>query len=145
MFEYLKVSAGVPALSLANAEVNSASVVEIISIAENNKSDIVVFPELTLTGYTAADLFYQKELHNGVLKALRDIVDTTVTAEVTAVVGAPLIIDGDMYNTAVVISSGKIKGIVPKAFLPNRSAARPAGAILCSRTAFGVCAHMYLR
>jgi len=121
MFEYLKVSAGVPALSLANAEVNSASVVEIISIAENNKSDIVVFPELTLTGYTAADLFYQKELHNGVLKALRDIVDTTVTAEVTAVVGAPLIIDGDMYNTAVVISSGKIKGIVPKAFLPNRN------------------------
>ena len=48
MFEYLKVSAGVPALSLANAEVNSASVVEIISIAENNKSDIVVFPELGL-------------------------------------------------------------------------------------------------
>ncbi len=119
MFDYLKVSAAVPALKLADVETNVSAIVEKIKCAADSGSDLAVFPELSLTGYTVADIFYQKELQNSVLNALEQIAVTTAMVDVAAVVGAPIVIDGQMYNTAVVIEGGKIRGIVPKTFLPN--------------------------
>lgn len=119
MLEYLKVSAGVPKLSLANSEAIAVSVKQMINIADKDKSDVIVFPELTLTGYSVADLFYQKELQRVVCKAISDITQYTAAVETTVVIGAPLMLDGSLYNTAVIISGGKIRGIVPKTFLSN--------------------------
>ena len=119
MFDFFKVSAGVPALSLADPNAISASVKQMIDIADNKKSDVVVFPELTLTGYTVGDLFYQKELHVSVCNAIGEIVKQSAMSETTVVVGAPLVLDSDLYNVAVVVSGGKIRGIVPKTLLAN--------------------------
>ena len=119
MFDFFKVSAGVPALSLADPNAISASVKQMIDIADNKKSDVVVFPELTLTGYTVGDLFYQKELHVSVCNAIGEIVKQSAMSETTVVVGAPLVLDSDLYNVAVVVRGGKIRGIVPKTLLAN--------------------------
>ena len=119
MFEYLKVSAAVPQLKLADVEVNTADIVKKIKIANDSSSDLVVFPELSLTGYTVGDIFYQKELQKSVLSALEIVAATTAMCNVAVIVGAPLMIGGQLYNTAVVIDGGKIRGIVPKTFLPN--------------------------
>ena len=119
MFEYLKVSAGVPALSLTNTVANTEAVIQIINSADDKNSDIVVFPELCLTGYTAADIFYQNELQKSVIDSIKKITEISAVIDTTVVVGAPLVLDGQLYNTAVVISGGKVRGIVPKPFLPN--------------------------
>lgn len=119
MFEYLKISAGVPFLGLANTEANTKSVIQMIKTADERNSDIVVFPELCLTGYTVADIFYQRELQNSVLTSIKEITEVTATVDTTVVVGAPIELDGQLYNTAVVISRGKVRGVVPKTFLPN--------------------------
>ncbi len=119
MFDYIRVASALPVLSLGNPDANCTSIVDKISEAEENKCDVVVFPELSLTGYSLGDLFFQRELQNGVLEAIRVIAEKTAVSSVAVAVGAPLVISGRLYNTAVLIEGGKVKGIVPKTFLPD--------------------------
>ena len=90
-----------------------------IDDAEENKVSILVFPELSVTGYTCGDLFGSEKLLEASEKAVREIMDHTRGLEVTAVVGAPVRCHDRLYNCAVVIRNGQIKGIVPKIFLPD--------------------------
>ncbi len=120
MLEYIRIACAVPAVKIGDVKKNTADICEYLARADQKNVDLVVFPELAMTGYTCADLFFQETLRQAVVLGLREIAEYSVQyPAVTAVVGAPLTIDGQMYNCGVVIRDGKIHGIVPKTYLPN--------------------------
>ena len=121
MYDYIRVSSAVPDVSVADTETNTNNILNKFLEAEATESDIVVFPELSVTGYTCADLFLQKTLIDKSLESLSNIIIQTRSHKPLAVVGLPLIIAGQLYNCACVVGNGKLYGIVPKTFLPNYS------------------------
>lgn len=112
----LKVSTVTPKLEVGRPLVN---VIEIEKYLKTTNSSLVVFPELSLTGYTCGDLFYQDLLIKESLKALELLLK--VDFKGIAVVGMPIDVDGVLYNCAVVFTGKKILGVVPKYYLPNTS------------------------
>ena len=121
MYDYIRVSTAVPDVSVADVRTNTKNILEKYDEAASAGSDIVLFPELCVTGYTCADLFLQRSLTDGSLSALSEIIDYTTGKKSVAVVGAPLVIDGQLFNCAFVIFDGQLFGIVPKTYLPNYS------------------------
>ena len=114
----MRVAAAVPKLRLGNVKENAASIAGMLRQAAAEHASLAVFPELCLTGYTCGDLFFQKPL----LEATEDALDALCEAcpeGLTAVVGAPLCVDGALYNCAVVLTHGHLLGAVPKLFPPN--------------------------
>ena len=120
MFDFIRTTAVVPDIMVGNADFNTDRILEYIDdISENDRSNIVVFPELSITGFTCADLFFQSELYNAVLRNIGRILKHTAYREGIYLIGAPIKANGQIYNCALVIENGKIHGIVPKTFLPN--------------------------
>ena len=119
MFDYIRVSSCVPSIAVADVTGNTKKIVAQLQEAAENGSNIAVFPELCLTGYTCQDLFFQQTLLEECGKGLLRIAEETGKLKITAIVGAPVRIRGLLYNCAVVISGGEIVGIVPKTFMPN--------------------------
>ncbi|MBQ8281861.1 MAG: NAD(+) synthase [Lachnospiraceae bacterium] len=119
MFDYIRVTSAVPDVSVADTDYNTQEICNKIIEAESVGSDIVVFPELAVTGYTCADLFFQKTLLTKTVESLSSIVMASRRYRSVIVVGAPLKLAGQLYNCACVIKSGKLLGIVPKTFIPN--------------------------
>ena len=111
----LKVAAATPKIVVGDIEHNKK---EILSLLDDTKAGIVVFPELTVTGYTASDLFYQEAFIDEAKKAIFDIMQQT-TYQGIYILGAPLDLYGILYNCALVIQKGKVLGVVPKHYLPN--------------------------
>ena len=87
--------------------------------AESKNVKVLVFPELSLTGYTCQDLFEYSQLIDSSMKALKNLVEFSSSCNVLFVVGAPINVNDILYNCAVIIYGGKIHGIVPKQYLPN--------------------------
>ena len=119
MFDYFRVASVIPKLSLGNVKENCDSIIDFIRTADNDNCDIAVFPELCLTGYTVGDLLLQSTLQNSVKDALGRIAVETALCGVAVAVGAPIVIDSQLYDSAVIIEGGKIRGIVPKTFLSD--------------------------
>ncbi len=109
----------VPKISVGDIDKNLIEILEKIKEASYREARLVLFPELSLCGYTCGDLFFQKPLISAVYKGLKRIADLTIEKDITAVVGAPLMKGGQLYDCAFVISKGKILGIVPKAYIKN--------------------------
>lgn len=116
---FIKVAAAVPKLAVGNPAFNAAETVSLMARAAAEDVRVLVFPELGLTGYTCADLFQQRSLLNATLEALKSVKAASVDFGGIVFVGAPIVIDGKLFNCAVALSAGKILGIVPKTFLPN--------------------------
>lgn len=118
---FIKVAAATPKIRVADCEYNADAIIALMNEADERGVNILVFPELCVTGYTCHDLFYQKTLLDGAIKALERIVKASAGSDMLAVVGCPLIFDitGKLYNCAVVIQGGEILGAVPKKHLPN--------------------------
>ena len=114
----VRVGAAVPSLALGNVKENMKRHLAMMREAKEKHVSIVTFPELSLTGYTCGDLFFQRRLLDDVTDALLTLKDE-MPAEIIAVVGAPLEIEGALYNCAVVLHKGEIISAVPKTFLPN--------------------------
>lgn len=121
MTGYFRVSSCVPKLRVGNTSYNTDKIIEKLQEAAQNGVNLAVFPELSITAYTCGDLFFQKSLLDGVTASLERIIECTSKLSISTVVGAPLYIDGELYNCAVLICAGKIKGIVPKTFVPNHA------------------------
>ena len=119
MFDFIRVSCAVPAIAVADVAGNAGKMKVQLQHAAEQGSNIVVFPELSLTGYTCQDLFFQETLLEDCKAALEDLAAYTGVLGLTAVVGAPISIRGQLYNCAVVLDHGDFAGIVPKQFLPN--------------------------
>lgn len=114
----VRVGAAVPSLALGNVKENMKRHLAMMREAKEKHVSIVTFPELSLTGYTCGDLFFQRRLLDDVTDALLALKDE-MPEGILAVVGAPLEIGGALYNCAVVLHKGEIISAVPKTFLPN--------------------------
>ncbi len=116
---FIKTAAGTPDIKVADCEYNRAQITELIDRAYAGGVRVLVLPELCITGYTCQDLFFQQELLDGALEALRAIVEHSAGMNMLISVGCPLRFRGELYNCAVIMINGRILGVVPKKFLPN--------------------------
>ena len=118
---FIKVAAATPKIKVADPAYNTEEILKIIDETEKNGASILVFSELTISGYTCGDLFLQQPLLTECKNQLLRIVKATKNKSMLVVVGCPIVIKQKLYNCAVVISDGSILGIVPKTHLPNYS------------------------
>ena len=118
-YGYVKVAAAVPRLKVADCKFNADEIEKEIIIAEGKGVQIIVFPELSITGYTCGDLFAQQLLLDEAEMGLIQILNNTRQLDIISVVGMPVPVCGALMNTAVVFQKGKILGVVPKTYLPN--------------------------
>lgn len=112
---YLKVALATPKVFLGNPSLNADKIIELYK--NTKEAAIIVFPELSLTGYSIADYVFNTELLKNTLSALKKIRD--ITSEKIAIVGLPFEYAGAIYNCACVLQNGKILGIIPKVNLPR--------------------------
>ena len=120
MLDFVRVACAVPAVRVGDTKKNASDICDFLKKADQQKVDLLVFPEMALTGYTCQDLFFQEALHEGVKQGLREILDASAACPaVTAVVGLPARMGDRMFNCAAVISGGEVRGIVPKSSIPN--------------------------
>ena len=118
-YGFVNVAAAVPTVKVADVEYNVQQIESIIAQAEGRGVEVIVFPELCLTGYTCQDLFKEQILLDRAEEAVIMLLDFTRKLDIVSIVGTPLIINGLLYNCAVIIQGGSILGIVPKTYLPN--------------------------
>lgn len=118
-FGFVRVAAAVPRLQLADCAYNVEAVKTQIDEAVDEGVEIICFPELGITGYTCADLFFLQQLQQNALSALEEICAYTKGKPVIIIVGAPLKVDNNLYNCAFVMTDGDVCGVVPKINLPN--------------------------
>ena len=119
MYDFIRVSCCVPAIEVADVTGNCEKIEAQLRKSAQEGSTIAVFPELCLTGYTCQDLFFQNTLLEDCVQTLLHLKTVTEELGITAIVGSPLRIWGQLYNCAVVLSQGTIQGIVPKTYMPN--------------------------
>ena len=122
MLDYIRIGCAVPPVKVGDVKKNTEDICERIAQADAQGCDLIVFPELALTGYSCADLLFQKPLQAAVQESMRKL--SACSAQypaLTVVVGLPAMIDGQLYNCAAVLSGGEVQGLVPKTFLPNHS------------------------
>lgn len=118
-FGFVKVAAAIPTVKVADCKFNAQQAETQIAIADGKGVQIVVFPELNLTGYSCGDLFGQQLLLEQAELALMQIMNNTRQLDVISIVGMPVIVNSTLLNCAVVFQKGKILGVVPKTYLPN--------------------------
>ncbi len=120
MLDYIRIACAVPPVQVGNVKKNAADICAFLEKADAQNVDVLVFPELALTGYTCGDLFFQQTLQQGVKDALVQIADCSrAHPAVTAVVGLPVLVDQQLYNCAAVITGGRVQALVPKMYLPD--------------------------
>ena len=109
-----------PEVRVGDCAFNAEQIVTLAKKAYLDNVKIAVFPELSITGYSCGDLFFQRALRQGALDGLKKITDGLAQSEIIAIVGLPFADDcGKMYNAAAVCFRGEVLGIVPKTHLPN--------------------------
>ena len=118
-FGFVKVSAASPRVWLAEPLRNAQTAADVLLKAEADGVQVLVFPELFLTGYTCGDLFSQQQLIGSAEQALSRLLEQTRQCGVVGVIGLPVHTEGRLYNCAAVIRSGRILGVVPKMYIPN--------------------------
>ena len=116
---FLKAAVSTPELRVADCQFNKEQLVKKAKEMEQKGVKLLAFPELALTGYTCSDLFLHDTLLSGAEQALLDYVSETKELDLVSIVGMPLEHKGSLYNVAVVVDHGMIRGIVPKTYLPN--------------------------
>ncbi len=116
---FIKVASAVPTVRVADCAYNAEQIANLLTEACCKGASIVAFPELSITGYTCADLFVQPYFLTKAEQALGQLLTSTAATSAVAVVGMPIKVQNSIYNCAVVIRSGKILGVVPKTHLPN--------------------------
>lgn len=117
---FVKVAAASPELRVADPAYNAEKIIEVIGAQSARGTELLIFPELSLSGYTCGDLFLQKGLLDGCLSALGRVADATKGKKMLVFVGLPFEAQGGkIYNCAAAVSGGAVKGLVPKTFLPN--------------------------
>ena len=120
MLDYIRIACAVPAVKPGDVKKNISDICVFMEKADANNVDIILFPELALTGYTCGDLFYQDMLHNAVEAGLQEILACSAAhPQLTAVVGLPVRTAMGLLNAAAVISNGTIEGFTAKTYLPD--------------------------
>lgn len=118
-YGFLRVAAVSPELRISDVEFNAKEIIRISKELALKKCSLAVFPELSITGYSCGDLFFNSQLIKTALDALVIIAKSTIQLNISLVVGLPIVSDGRLFNAAALINSGVIAGIVPKTYLCN--------------------------
>ena len=116
---FVKVAAATPDIRVADVEFNTQNIINAMEETQKNGAKILVFPELCVTGYTCSDLFDHSVLLKASRKALLEIAENTNDKDMLVFVGAPLEVNGKLYNVAAAMNQGEIIGFTTKTFLPN--------------------------
>ncbi len=118
-YGFVKVAAATPLVKIADCHANAKAIDEMTAEAVERGASVVVFPELSMTGYTCGDLFLQSRIIEAGDEALAQLLATP--RPIVSIIGMPIYYKNNLYNCAVVIANGKICGIVPKSYIPNYS------------------------
>lgn len=118
-FGFVKVAAAIPAVKVADCKFNAQHTEAQIMVADGKGVQIVIFPELNLTGYSCGDLFSHQLLLEQAEMALMQVINNTRQLDIISIVGLPVMVNSTLANCAVVFQRGKILGVVPKTYLPN--------------------------
>jgi NAD+ synthase (glutamine-hydrolysing) len=117
---FLRVAAACPEVRVADPEANGAASVEVMSRARDEGVQVLVLPELGLTGYTCGDLFFSRSiLIEGARRALERLARATEGSSMVVVAGLPVEEGGRLFNAAAVLQGGRVLGVVPKTYLPG--------------------------
>lgn len=116
---YVRVGCATPKVKVADCSYNADRIVEMALKASNKDISILVFPELSITGYTCQDMFLHKTLIDSAFESLMSIADDTSELEMVIIVGLPIAQNNKLYDCAAVLCKGEILGIVPKSFIPG--------------------------
>ncbi len=116
---FVRIAAVTPRLKVADAAYNADEIIRMSKEAAKKRAYFILFPELSITGYTCGDLFFQEVLHMNALLQLERIAHETRLLRSVIAVGLPLVVEGKLFNTTAVIIEGKVIGIVPKTYLPT--------------------------
>ncbi len=120
MFGYYRVASAVNKTIVANPAKNAQEIIALIHEAHHKEVSAIVFPELTLTGYTASDLLLNQTLIQSQDDALQNILENIKEINTVVILGYAHLEADRLYNCAVVLQNGKILGLVPKSYLPNK-------------------------
>lgn len=118
---FIKTAAATPLVEVADCVTNRERIYGLVKEMEANGAKIMVFPELSLTGYTCSDLFLQGRLLDSALNELETLAAETESVDALIAVGLPIELDGKLYNCAAFLNRGRILGLVPKTHIPNYS------------------------
>ncbi len=116
---FIKVATATPIVSLADCEGNLREHIRLFQEAERAGVKLLVFPELSLTGYTCGDLFFSEVLLSAAKDALSKFLRTTKYSFTISIIGLPLLVNDKLYNCAVICQKGQILGIIPKTAVPH--------------------------
>ncbi len=116
---FLRVAAATPQIKTADCDYNAEAIAVLAEQGAQQGAGLIVFPELSLTGYTCGDLFAQQTLQNGALNALHLLCERTAALDAVLVVGLPVTNEAKRFNCAAVLFKGKVLGLVPKKNVPN--------------------------
>ena len=119
MYGYYRVAAAVHKTTVANPQKNAEEVLSLIEEAAAKEVSVVVFPELTLTGYTASDLFLNQTLLTSQDESLQHILNNIKELDTIVILGIAVLEADRLYNCAAVMQKGKVLGVIPKSYLPN--------------------------
>ncbi len=117
---FVRIAAAVPQLKVGDCSFNAERIIDLLKEAEQEKVQVVCFPELCVTGYTCGDLFHQQQLLQEAEKAFARILAETSVLSPVAIVGMPVKAGTGLYNAAVVMQNGRVLGAVPKTYIPNQ-------------------------
>lgn len=118
-YGFVRTAAAVPVLRVADCAYNRAAIAGAMNMAEKENVQVMVFPELCMTGYTCGDLFLQKTLLDGAERSLSLLLDETRNCRILAAAGIPVNADGQLFNCAAVFQAGRVLGVIPKTYIPN--------------------------
>ena len=118
-YGFVKVAAAIPSVKVADCKFNAQQIDTQIAIADGKGVQIIVFPELCITGYSCADLFGQTLLLEESEIALMQIMNNTRQMDIISIVGMPVVVNSTLMNCAIALQKGKILGVVPKTYLSN--------------------------
>jgi NAD+ synthase (glutamine-hydrolysing) len=120
-YGFIKVAAATPHISVANPSANVKEIIKLMEQADACGVELLVFPELCVTGYTCGELFLSDVLVHSVSNALDKICEATVGKKALVFVGSPVWNKAKLYSCAVAFQNGKVLGVVPKTALPTYS------------------------
>ena len=120
MYGYYRVAAAVNVTTIANPEANATEIIALLQEAHHKHVGVIVFPELTLTGYTASDLLMNQTLIAAQDQALSRILEASQKIQTIAIIGIAVLEADRLYNAAAAIQNGTILGLIPKSYIPNK-------------------------
>lgn len=120
MYGYYRIASGVNITSIGEPKANLKEILTLLHTANQKEVSVIVFPELTFSGYSASDLFLNKRTLDAQNNALEDFLNASKEISTVAVLGVAVLFQNRLYNCAIVTQNGEILGVIPKTYLPNK-------------------------